>query len=139
MRVFILLISMLTTAFALNLNRAITYEEALEIAKEQDKRVMVLMVQDNCRYCKRMKETTFKDKEVIKRINKDYIFVEINRYKDDYPKKQFSVYGVPTTFFVNNDDTLIMKGAGGYWGKEDFFSFMDDADFKVKKKIKNNQ
>lgn len=137
MRKLILFLLFATLLHAVSLNRVSSYEEALEVAQEQDKRVMVLMVQDNCRYCEGMKKTTFKDAEVIKRINKDYIFVEVHRYNDTYPKKKLSVYGVPTTFFLYNTGELIMKGAGGYWMKEDFFSFMNDADFKVKKKLKN--
>ncbi len=138
MRTIIFFFMLIGSLHAVALNKALTYEEALEMAKEQNKRVMVLMVQDNCRYCKAMKANTFSDTEVIERINKHYIFVELHRYNDSYPKQKFAVYGVPTTFFVYNDGTLIMKGAGGYWNKEDFFSFMDDADFKVNKKIRDN-
>ena len=95
---------------------------------------MVLITQDNCRYCLRMKNTTFKDPEVIKRIKEKYIFVEVNRHKDEYPKSYLTVYGVPTTYFLYKNGLKIMSGVGGYWNKEDFFSFMDDADYKVKKK-----
>jgi thioredoxin-related protein len=139
MKKVLLFLLIVTGVHALELNRVVSYQKALEKAAEEDKRVMVLMVQDNCRYCKGMKKTTFRDPEVIERINEDYIFVEVHRYNDSYPKKKLSVFGVPTTFFLYNDGELIMRGAGGYWNKEDFFSFMDDADYKVKKKLKNNK
>ena len=127
-----LLISSLLSADSIFNNYC--YKRAKLQAQKQDKRLMVLITQDNCRYCIRMKKTTFTDPEVIKRIKEKYVFVEVNRHKDDYPKSYLTVYGVPTTYFLYKNGLKIMSGAGGYWNKEDFFSFMDDADYKVKKK-----
>lgn len=124
---------------AQELNSVLCLEKAKLEAQKQNKNIMVLIIQDNCQYCKRMKETTFKDPEIIKRIKEKYIFIEINRYKDIYPKNYLTVYGVPTTYFLYKNGSKIMRGAGGYWNKEDFLSFMDDADYKIKKKLNNKQ
>jgi len=138
MKLLISLLFLLTSTFAVTLNKAENFAEAQAQAQAENKRIMVLITQDNCRYCKRMKKTTFKDPEIIKRIHKDYIFVEVDRYFDEYPE-DLTVYGVPTTYFLYNDAKHIMRGAGGYWGSEDFHSFMDDADKKVKKKLNKKQ
>ena len=127
----LLLLSSLLSA--LELKKAETYALAQAQAETQGKRIMVLITQTACRYCKMMKKTTFKDPVIIKRIHEKYIFVEVDRYFDDYPE-DLTVFGVPTTYFLYNDGSHIMRGAGGYWNSEDFASFMDDADRKVEKK-----
>ena len=132
-KVFITTLFLLTTLSAELLNKADSFAHAQEKAQAENKRIIVLITQDDCRYCKRMKKTTFKDPKTIKRINEKYIFVEVDRYFDEYPE-DLTVYGVPTTYFLYNDGTHIMRGAGGYWNSEDFASFMDDADKKVEKK-----
>jgi thioredoxin-related protein len=139
-KVILLCFVFLSVTYAEKLNSYACYNRAKLEAQKQNKHLMVLITQDNCQYCKRMKNTTFKDPEVIKRINESYVFVEVNRYTDKiYPKDYLTVYGVPTTYFLYKNGNKIMRGAGGYWNKEDFFSFMDDAEFKVKKKLKNKQ
>lgn len=137
-KIFISALFLLTSLSAELLNRADSFAQAQAKAQAENKRIMVLITQDDCRYCKRMKQTTFKDPEIIKRINAKYIFVEVDRYFDEYPD-DLTVYGVPTTYFLYNSGEHIMRGAGGYWGAEDFASFMDDADKKVKKKQNKKQ
>lgn len=135
-KIFLLLLSLWSMSFAATLNKAESYKQAQALAQAQGKRIMVLITQSDCRYCKRMKQTTFKDLDIVNRIHKQYIFVEVDRYFDEYPE-YLTVYGVPTTYFLYNNGSPIMRGAGGYWNTEDFTSFMDDADKKVKKKQKN--
>lgn len=135
-KIFLTVLFLLTTLGADVLKKEASFAKAQAKAQAENKRIMVLITQDGCRYCKRMKETTFKDTQTIKRINEKYIFVEVDRYFDEYPE-DLTVYGVPTTYFLYSDGTHIMRGAGGYWDVEDFASFMDDADRKVKKKQNN--
>ncbi len=133
MKKFLFVFALLTLSLsAVELHKAESYEEAQQLAKKEHKHIMVLITQDNCRWCQKMKKTTYKDPKVIERINRSYIFVEVHRYNDEYPKK-LTVFGVPTTYFLYNDGTKIMQGVGGYWSSEDFMSFMDDADYKINK------
>jgi len=132
-KIFLILLFLFSLSQATTLKKAETYKQAQALAQAQGRRIMVLITQSDCRYCKLMKKTTFKEPAIITRIHEKYIFVEVDRYFDEYPE-DLTVYGVPTTYFLYNDGSHIMRGAGGYWNTEDFNSFMDDADRKVKKK-----
>ena len=132
MRKIVLLLLTLSFSLASELNRASDIDEAFKMAKKENKHVMVLMIQDNCQYCKKMKRTTFKESEVIERINNKYIFVQVHRRNDVYPEN-LKVSAVPTTFFLYEDGRKISVQATGFWNKENFMSFMDDADYYMKK------
>ncbi|MDH5464955.1 MAG: thioredoxin family protein [Thiovulaceae bacterium] len=117
------------------LTKATSYDAALAQAIKEKKNLMVLITTENCKYCKKMKRTTFAIPKVIERIEKSYIFVEVTRFKDKYPRSLKAI-GVPTTYFLYNNGTPIMRGVLGYWNSIDFLSFMDDADRKIVKKDK---
>ena len=133
MKIYIMLLLLIGTFLnAQELSKAESYEAAKAQAFKENKYLMVLITTENCRYCKKMKKTTFVVPKVIDRIEKDYIFVEVNRDFDEYPD-HLTVYGVPTTYFLYNDGEPIMRAVGGYWNSVDFLSFMDDADRKLLK------
>ena len=117
------------------LTKVSSYEAAKIQAIKENKQLMVLITTENCKYCKKMKRTTFAIPKVIERIENSYIFVEVTRFKDSYPRS-LNAIGVPTTYFLYNDGTPIMRGVLGYWNSIDFMSFMDDADRKIDKKNK---
>lgn len=133
----LILIFLILLAFvkAESLTKASSYAQAQAQAVKENKHLMVLITTENCKYCKKMKRTTFAIPKVIDRIEKSYIFVEVTRFKDDYPRSLKAI-GVPTTYFLYNDGTAIMRGVLGYWNSIDFMSFMDDADRKIDKKNK---
>lgn len=59
-----------------------SYEYAIASAKTSNKIVMVKFYTDWCKWCKRMDEITFKDKDVIKYISKNFKAVKINPEKN---------------------------------------------------------
>jgi thioredoxin-related protein len=63
-----------------------SYEEALEEAKILDKRVMVLITTQQCKWCKRLKKKTLRNKKLVERINDQYVSVQVTRDVDKYPK-----------------------------------------------------
>lgn len=117
---------------ATTLEKASSYAQAQEQAIKENKHIMVLITTQQCRYCIKMKKTTFTIPKVIERITQDYVFVEVDRDFDTYPS-YLTVYGVPTTYFLYNDGKPIMRGVGGYWNAVDFLSFMDDAKRAIEK------
>ncbi len=67
-----------------NLKGYFDYEQALACAKELKKPVFVDFTGHNCGNCKKMNSTTLADKEVLKRLNNDFVLVEL--YIDDRTK-----------------------------------------------------
>lgn len=91
-----------------------SYSEALEKAKATGKLVFVDVYASWCGPCKRMKATTFKDKEVGDFFNKNFINFAIDGEKGEGPvlAKQFAVRAYPTLVFVGVDGKIVQKTVG---------------------------
>ena len=77
-------------------------EDAAEAAAE-GKRLLVIIEQRGCIYCKKMHETTFLDPRVMQRLEEDYFPVQINLHGD--------------IEIVDTDgETLSEKAAARKWG-----------------------
>ncbi|MCH2082421.1 MAG: DUF255 domain-containing protein [Saprospiraceae bacterium] len=56
----------------------LTWEEAMALDNENDKKYFVDLYTEWCGYCKKMDRTTFKDKEVIKYVNQHFIPIKLD-------------------------------------------------------------
>lgn len=52
-------------------------------AKENKKIILLVFGSDDCKVCQKMKETTFKDVEVVKLMNNNYVPIYLNGTGDD--------------------------------------------------------
>ena len=134
MRKILILLSLgLLSMHAIDLEWAQSYKEALSKAKKEKKNVMLLVTSETCRWCRKLENTTLVDKDVVQRLQKDYVVVQATRGEGTYPKV-LKVGPVPATFFLDVNGKLIIKKVVGYWSAEDYLSYMDDVDFKLGKK-----
>ena len=108
-------------ANATDIKYASSYEEAVVQAKEQNKKLMLFMHSDYCPWCKKMKRTTLKNKEVVDDINKNYIFVQLDIDFDDFPSK-FKPNGVPTTYVIDPIKEEKMFTMRGYKSAKSFLN-----------------
>ena len=104
------------------------YDDAFVQAKKEHKDVYVMVGFANCPYCTKMKETTFSDPEVIKKLAKDYVYIYLSKDIDDIPK-QFIIPFSPAHYFLDENKEIIYSTAG-YKDKATFF--------KILKEIKNS-
>lgn len=109
------------------------YEEAVQTGLKQDKPIMVLITSKRCKWCKKFKAKTLSNDKIINRLNNDFITVEVTRKKDDYPYKKLRARAVPTIYFINKNGKPVMRPVIGYWSIENFNSYLDDAQRKIKK------
>lgn len=58
--------------------KEITFEQLETLIKENPKPVVVFLHTDWCGYCALMERKTFKDINVIKKLNEDYYFISFN-------------------------------------------------------------
>lgn len=101
------------------------YEEALHQAKTQNKRVLMFMYTDNCSWCKKMKQTTLNDKKTIEFINKNYIFLAINKDKGTYPEKFIPRY-IPTTLLIDQKNEEEIYALLGYKTSSELIDELND-------------
>lgn len=92
------------------------YDEACALAQEQHKKIFVDIGAPFCSMCHALDNLLFKDKEVIRTLDKNCILVKLDGSQPDCKPcqdKTFNVIGFPTILLLNEDCTLIKK-----WGAE---------------------
>lgn len=61
-----------------------SFEEVEQLQKKNQKPLLVFIYTDWCKICYGMKKTSFKNKDVIKLLNKDFYFISFDgEYKND--------------------------------------------------------
>lgn len=107
--------------------------DAIEQAKIKDKRIMVMVEGEHCRWCKKMLHRTIADDTVQKRLAEGYVSVRVQREDLETMKNLPEVRGVPTIFFMDQDRNVIEEVIG-YFDVLDFTSYMNDVDKKMAQK-----
>nr|WP_294785267.1 thioredoxin fold domain-containing protein [uncultured Flavobacterium sp.] len=55
-----------------------SFEEIDNLQQIQNRKIIVFIHTDWCQFCQRMKNTTFKNQEIIQNLNSDFYFVDFN-------------------------------------------------------------
>jgi thioredoxin-related protein len=55
-----------------------TFEEVDSLQQSQNKKTIIFIHTDWCQFCQRMKQTTFKNQEIIQKLNSDFYFIDFN-------------------------------------------------------------
>ena len=93
-----------------DINRAYT------VAAKENKHVIVMVANEYCPWCKKMKEQTFTDTRIKKKLEK-YTLVIMQHY-DKSIRKHIPIYNctVPSLFFMHYMRELIDKAVGYFFG-----------------------
>ena len=73
---FILFLGITSTGFCQLKSR--TFEDAESLQQIQKRKIIVFIHTDWCQFCQRMKATTFKNQEIIQKLNADFYFIDFN-------------------------------------------------------------
>ena len=103
-KMFLLLLFISSTLFA-DLNWAEDYESALEQAKKEHKKVMIMFTLGGCHVCEKMKAEVYTQKEVMDYVEKYFVPLDLNLDVDD--KEGFQVFGTPTFYFLDSNGKQI--------------------------------
>lgn len=101
-----------------------TFDKGVELAKNENKLLVVDFYTDWCHWCKVMDKETYNDKAVVAYAKENVIMAKINaetnekfKFKEaSYSGRElsmmFGVRGFPTTVFMNSDGELITSISG---------------------------
>ena len=129
-----------------------SFDEALKLAKEENKILIVDVYTDWCGWCKKMDKDTYSNNGVKKLLYNDFICVKLDAEGSESNKYQgksytsselavlFNVTAYPTTVFLKPDGSIIefyynkskMTALPGYYGASDFkkiLKYFRDEDY----------
>ncbi len=122
---------LLVTALFSSVDWQTNYHTAIKVAKEQNKRVYMLIVSDDCRWCRKFERTTLKDKKILQRLNEKYVLLHLSRDKDHIPNK-FKTAPIPRHYFLTSTGKEVYPVVG-FRPVEDFNDFLNNADDRYKR------
>lgn len=102
-------------------------EELLKKAINENKKIVVYATSESCYFCKKMDREVFKDLDVKKMLEKDFIFIEVDMDKFSLPfdlQKEYKRV-TPSFFFLNSNKKLISSYPGA-WIKSDFMNILKE-------------
>ena len=109
------------------------YKKVLDIAKKENKRIYVLITSSDCGWCRKFENETLPDWTVASKLD-DYLLLHLDRDKDFIPAK-YNSKRVPRHYFLTPNEQVILTFLG-YWGIDDFKSYVDDVQWQYNDKLK---
>lgn len=100
-------------------NQIYELEEAIKLASEKDKKVLIDIYAEWCPYCGSMHSDTYTDERVKSAIDEHFLLVTVNIESSnklkfngqEFTEREFSSYlssgSVPTTFFLDSDGEIL--------------------------------
>ena len=109
---------------------SITYEEALEISKQNGKYILIDFSAVWCANCFELKEKVFESEELKNIIENDLIFIEIDVDKRKDIAKEFDIKWLPWIIIIDKDKNIL-------YTKNSFSSFDNKIAIEIKENIEN--
>ncbi|MGC9351184.1 MAG: thioredoxin family protein [Sulfurovum sp.] len=108
-----------------------TFEEAVKVAKEQKKIIMIRGVLPYCKWCIKMDREVMVEPEVRKVLDNSFVVVKTNVVTEKLPLGMVSL-GTPSFYCIKSDGETILDQLNGYGNKEEFLALLE----KIKKAAK---
>ena len=82
------------------------YDEAMTLAKNENKNLFILGERVHWPWCKKLKNTTLQDEALTMQLNEEYVVLILDRDKTiTYPEK-YKVIGVPVVYLVDTNEKV---------------------------------
>ena len=103
------------------------YNQVFIQAKAENKSVLIMLSQENCKACWYMENIVFEDVSLRTKLEKLYLFLYLDVHKDNLHGLTFS--GTPTIYFVDKQEN-VMKGIEGVYNIKEFTAVIDSMNKK---------
>jgi thioredoxin-related protein len=102
-----------------------TYKQAVELAREQDKQLVLFFSDSQCAWCQKTSEI-LQSEDVIRALD-NYVFFEVKWEKNQYLCLKFNIVLFPAFRIVETteDAEFIIKAISGYMNEETFINWLE--------------
>jgi len=83
-----------------------------DIAKEENKLVIIMLSREGCPGCEHMQDVVLKDIGVSEFISKNYIIANMDVYEEAVPE-ELEYFGTPTFYFLDAEENILKRVNGG--------------------------
>ncbi len=110
---------LLATLLALTLNASHVswygnFDKAHQAAIKENKKLMVLLIEKDCKSSQESIKTTFINQPYIEEINDNFISVIVTKnQKESYPIEMLYTFTYPSLFFLDNRELFVCKPIRG--------------------------
>ena len=122
--------------FALQYGYTNDYQKALQLSKQTNKQIMLMISTESCPWCRKLESSTLRNAQVNNYIQKNYIPMSVIREVDTYPSK-FKAPAVPAIYFIDSSENETGKIIG-YKPPEKFLEKLKDTSYSLKPIIKTS-
>ncbi len=125
MKIFLLLITLLSLLQAEHIRWYGSYDKARQEALKENKLLMVLLIEEECDLCQKMLRTTFINQPYINELNEKFVSVLITKgQKESYPIEMLYTMTYPSLFFLNSEELFVAENIFGYVNPEVFTKYL---------------
>ncbi len=89
-----------------------SHAQGVALAKQKQKKIFVHFYADWCPYCKKMEKGTLKNPAIVDYLNRNFVSVRVNSDKEAALARDYSVRGLPSTWFVSETGEKISNLPG---------------------------
>ena len=105
------------------------FDKAHQAALKENKKLMVLLIEKDCKSCQEAIKTTFINQPYIKEINDSFISVIVTKnQKESYPIEMLYTFVYPTLFFLDNRELFVCKPIRGEITPDKLKSYLKRCD-----------
>mgnify|MGYP001017285145 CR=1 FL=1 len=124
MKKIVIMLMMASALFALDSSWLSDYDKAVKIAQKENKNIYVFVTSDYCKWCREFENVTLGNKQVIKKLEKEYVLVHFSKEKHQVPK-EFKTSPIPRHYFVSPQKDVFFEDLG-YRNEKYFLGVLND-------------
>ncbi len=111
------------------------YTQALQLAKERKRPLLLLLTKEECTWCVRFERRTLGNRSVLEELKHNFVVVIVdkNLQKQSYPAKKFQAPFTPRGFFIDPNDESVLALSNGYMKADDFLAILHKVEKKWRK------
>ncbi len=102
-------------------------EKGINIARSDDKKVLIYFHTDTCPYCYQMEEFVLGDPEVDRYIGERFVVVSLSLNENRDIARRFGVFGVPYFVFYDPESGRVLMKIYGSRDRDDFLSLLSEV------------